>query len=58
MTHNHRAGKLTGEDMDDVFFCDGCGKEFPDNERADLGEPYCVLCWAALPHDDDEEHQP
>lgn len=47
--------KEESEAMEDVFFCDGCGKEFPGDERADQGEPYCVACWERLPHDEEDE---
>lgn len=35
-------------DRDDVFVCDGCGLAFPCNERAEVGEPFCVTCWDAM----------
>lgn len=38
-------------DDDGSFVCDGCGLRFNGDERAEEGEPYCLMCWEAMSED-------
>ena len=33
------------DDLDAVFLCEGCGRMFPVEDRAEEGQPHCVRCW-------------
>jgi len=39
---------MEDDEHDEQFVCDGCGMVFNNDERAEEGEPYCLLCWEAM----------